>query len=136
MNLKNIEVEHIKMFMPQDYLIIALIIILLIVITFVMISKINKLSISSNNKTAKVLSQIILVLLLSNIAVLTIPQEIKNRAKDHYRVVIKNEEIIEEKTIEINKDQYNFLKKLKMKNTFDEKFTKEEINRAKAILIR
>lgn len=136
MNLKNIEVEHIKMFMPQDYLIIVLIIILLIGITFVMISKINKLSISSNNKTAKVLSQIILVLLLSNIAVLAIPQEIKNRAKDHYRVVIKNEEIIEEKTIPINKDQYIFLKKMKKKDFLSQKFTKEEINRAKAILIR
>lgn len=81
MNLQNIEIEHIKMVMPQDYLIMALIAILLIGITFVMISRINKLSISSNNKTAKVLSQIILVLLLSNIAVLAIPQEIKKQSK-------------------------------------------------------
>ena len=100
-----------------------------------MIVKINKLSTLSNNKPIKVLNRIILVLFLSTIIVSAIPQTIKNRTKDHYRVIIKNEETIE-KTIEINKDQYNFLKKLKMKNTFDKKFTKEEINRAKAILIR
>lgn len=97
--------------------------------------KIKKLGTLSNNKPTKVLSLIILVLVLSNIAVSAIPQEIKNRAKDHYRVIIKNEETIE-KTIEINKDQYNFLKKLKKKNTFGEKFTKKEINRTKAILIK
>ena len=123
------------MFMPQDYLIIVLIIILLIGITFLMMRKIKKLGTLSNNKPTKVLSLIILVLVLSNIAVSAIPQEIKNRAKDHYRVIIKNEETIE-KTIEINKDQYNFLKKLKKKNTFGEKFTKKEINRTKAILIK
>lgn len=135
MNLKNIEVEHIKMFMPQDYPILALIVVLLIGMVLLMIIKIKKLDTLSNNKPTKVLSLIILVLVLSNIAVLAIPQAIKNRAKDHYRVIIKNEETIE-KIIKINEDQYNFLKKLKTKDAFGEKFTKEEINRTKAILIK
>lgn len=135
MNLQNIEIEHIKMFIPQDYLIMALIAILLIGIALLMIVKINKLSTLSNNKPIKVLNRIILVLFLSTIIVSAIPQTIENRTKDHYRVIIKNEETIE-KIIEINKDQYIFLKKMKKKDFLSQKFTKEEINRAKAILIR
>ena len=120
MNLQNIEIEHIKMVMPQDYLIMALIAILLIGIALLAIVKINKLSTLSNNKPTKILNRIILVLLLSTIIVSAIPQAIKNRTKDHYNVIIKNEETIE-KTIKIDKDQYNFLKKLKRKDIFGKK---------------
>lgn len=134
MNLQNIQLEHIKAFMVQDYLMVVIMIFLSIVITILITNIINNLSLLSDDKINKMLNRAIPLLLISAI-ISTVTYTVINKTKDHYRVIIKNEETIE-KTLEINKDQYNFLKKLKRKDIFDEKFTKEEINRAKAILIR
>lgn len=130
MNLQNIQLEHIKAFMVQDYLMVVIMIFLSIVITILMTNIINNLSLLSDDKINKMLNRAIPLLLICAI-IASVTYTVTNRTKDHYKVTIENQE-----TIEINKDQYNFLKKLKMKNTFGEKFTKEEINRAKDILIR
>lgn len=130
MNLQNIQLEHIKALTLQDYLMMVIMIVLSIIITIIMTNIINNLSLLSDDKINKMLNRAIPLLLISAI-ISTVTYTVINKTKDHYKITIENQE-----TIEINKDQYNFLKKLKMKNTFDEKFTKEEINRAKAILIR
>lgn len=130
MNLQNIQLDHIKAFTVQDYLMVVIMIFLSIVITILMTNIINNLSLLSNDKINKMLNRAIPLLLIC-VIISTVTYTVINRTKDHYKVTIENQE-----TIEINKDQYNFLKKLKTKNIFGETFTKEEINRAKDILIR
>lgn len=128
MNLQNIKLEYIKAFMIHDYLIIAILIFLLIMLTVFLINLINDLSSLSNIEINKILNGAI-ILLITSIIILTTNQIIINRTKDHYKATIKNQ-----KTIEINKNQYNFLEKLKIKESLGEKITKDEFDKAKAIL--
>lgn len=95
--------------MSQDCLIITILIFLLIGFTILLISLINKLSFLLNSKVGKILNVAILLLVTST-TIMLIKQ-----------MIITN---------------IFFLDKLKTKGTFGEKVTKEEVNRAKAILIR